>query len=447
MSHRRAFSHKEWRRLILVGLLALAVLVLSKHFDSLIAWLQRSAKLFSPVALGIVLAFILNLPMRFLERKTPLKKVKRLAIRRTSSLLVSLIFYGVMIYLIIQTVLPNLIEGINLLVAQTPMMLSSFQQWLDKTASEVPWLRDWLTNQSFNWGGVGRNLVNYLWTSSSNLLNRISDIALTLSNGLFQFLLAMMLAIYLLMSKENLARQCRRLLRFALPGRYMRVFEKTMSVATEVFTAYTVGQLTMAALLGFCCSLGATLLGLPYAPMSGAALGVSSLIPLFGTYIGGGIGIFMIATVSIRQALIYLIFILILQQIITNLIYPRIVGRSIGLPGFWVLIAVIAGGGIGGIAGIILSVPLAATAYQLIAYYFQTHPDSDLEQRRLKATLARSLVSSLSPLAKVDSPSISKTETCSEAPQKDAASSPTRSEDEARNEKNVEEESEGQKKP
>lgn len=141
------------------------------------------------------------------------------------------------------------------------------------------------------------------------------------------------------------------------------LFARTMD---HTFHSFIVGQCTEAVILGLLCTVGMLLLGLPYAPMIGALIGVTALIPVAGAYIGGGVGAFLILTVSPTKAMVFLIYLVILQQVEGNLIYPRVVGSSIGLPGMWVLAAVTIGGGLAGIPGVLLGVPLAAGCYQLL---------------------------------------------------------------------------------
>ena len=151
-----------------------------------------------------------------------------------------------------------------------------------------------------------------------------------------------------------------------LPGRTCRKIEHVAKVLDHCFHRYIVGQCTEAVILGLLCTLGMSILRLPYATMISALIAFTALIPIAGAYIGAGVGAFLILMVSPIQALTFLIFIVVLQQLEGNLIYPKVVGDSIGLPGIWVLAAVTVGGGVLGIGGMLLGVPLAAAAYQLV---------------------------------------------------------------------------------
>ena len=179
-------------------------------------------------------------------------------------------------------------------------------------------------------------------------------------------LFSIIFSIYLLTGKERLATQGSRFLRRYLPGRVYSRLMYVLRVLNDCFHRFIVGQCTEAVILGALCTVGMMLLGLPYATMVGALIAFTALIPVVGAFIGGGVGAFVILTESPIQALIFLVFLVILQQLEGNLIYPRVVGTSIGLPGIWVLAVVTIGGGTFGILGMLLGVPLAAAAYRLL---------------------------------------------------------------------------------
>jgi predicted PurR-regulated permease PerM len=178
-----------------------------------------------------------------------------------------------------------------------------------------------------------------------------------------------------LLERDSLHRQFGKLLRRLLPTKWQGRFSYLMHTLDDCFHRYIVGQCLEAAIIGMLCSLGMMLLRLPYATMVGALVGFTALIPVAGAYIGASVGAFMILTVDPVQALIFLVFLVILQQLEGNLIYPKVVGSSLGLPGIWVLAAVTVGGGIMGITGMLLGVPLAAAAYRLLREDVNSRPD------------------------------------------------------------------------
>ena len=190
--------------------------------------------------------------------------------------------------------------------------------------------------------------------------------AVSVFSGAVTLLLALIFSIYLLLGKEKLGSQFHRLmLRYVKPGIYVKM-RYVLSVLNDSFHKYIVDQCTEAVILGALCTAGMLVLNLPYATMTGAVIAFTALIPVAGAYIGAGIGAFMILTVSPVKAIIFLIFIVVLQQLEGNLIYPRVVGSSLGLPAIWVLTAVTLGGGLMGIPGMLLGVPLPAPLYRLV---------------------------------------------------------------------------------
>lgn len=181
-----------------------------------------------------------------------------------------------------------------------------------------------------------------------------------------QFVIGLIFAIYLLIGKESLISQCSRLMEHYLKPSWNEKVRYVAGIFNDSFHRFIVGQCIEAVVLGLLCILGMSILRLPYAMMIGTLIGFTALIPVAGAYIGAGVGAFMILTVSPVQALIFLLFIVVLQQLEGNLIYPKVVGSSIGLPGVWVLAAVTIGGGVMGISGMLLGVPTAAALYRLI---------------------------------------------------------------------------------
>ena len=202
---------------------------------------------------------------------------------------------------------------------------------------------------------------------AGGMLNSVVGIATSAMGILVRMLIGFIFALYLLFSKERLEQQGLKIMNAYLKPTQRETVLYVLRTVHEAFTNFIVGQCTEAVILGVLCALGMKLLQLPYAVMTGTIIGVSALIPVAGAYIGGALGAFMIFTVAPSKTIVFLIYLVILQQIEGNLIYPRVVGSSIGLPGLWVLAAVTIGGGVMGVSGMLLGVPLCAAAYRLFA--------------------------------------------------------------------------------
>ena len=197
----------------------------------------------------------------------------------------------------------------------------------------------------------------------TGVLGSTVDILSMFVNGIFNIIVGFVFAIYILMSKETLKRQTRKLLSACLPPRITNKIIEIATISRTTFTNFIIGQTIEAIILGSLCALGMKIFGFPYAPMVGTLVGITAFIPIIGAFIGGGIGAFMIMTVDPMQALLFIIYLVILQQIEGDLIYPRVVGSSVGLPSIWVLFAVTVGGGLWGIVGVLFSVPTLSVIY------------------------------------------------------------------------------------
>ena len=380
---------RRWLPLALVGL---ALVLVVRYSDQLLGLLGRLRTALSPLIIGIFLAFVLNLPMRWLERQLA-RRWQHAQGRRVVALVASvLLFLGVAI-LMVRLVLPNLIATANLIVEQAPGTVQHIQAWIEERVVAMPWLHEQLQSVSIDWMELGQSVIARVVEGTGNVLSFAIALVSGIFGATFNLFLGLLFAFYILMTKETLGRQIKRLLAVWIPKRGMQRLQDVIDMANVVFSKFTLGQLSTAALLGVSCTVGMWIMRIPYAGMSGAMLGVTSLIPLFGTVIGGAIGMFMIATVNLMQSLIFLLYIIILQQIVSNIIYPRIVGNQVGLPGFWVLIAILVGIGLFGMIGILLAVPVAATAYRLLGKWLNSAPDKDYEARHARRLLRRSRLS------------------------------------------------------
>ena len=227
-------------------------------------------------------------------------------------------------------------------------------------------LQQWLNTLDINWPQFLEKAANYLTSGMGSIFSSAVSIVSNVGGLVMQVVIAFIFALYLLAGKEHLAGQCRSLAEVYLSPKTYRRLMYVFSTANETFSKFFIGQLTEAIIIGVLCTLGMLLFRFPYATMVGILVGATALLPVVGAYLGAGVGAFMILTVNPLQAIAFLIFIAILQQLEGNLIYPRVVGSSIGLPGIWVLAAVTVGGGLGGIFGMLLAVPVTATVYKLI---------------------------------------------------------------------------------
>ena len=336
------------------------------YWSSFAGFIKLLVSAAMPLLIGCVIAYVVNILMSFYERHYFPKTAKSGVIksRRTVCMLAAFITLLVIAALLIKLVVPELLASIDLLLSQLPGVIRSFFTWLETsgiiTEERLALLSD------VDWRSKVEQVITVLATGAGNAVDTAVNLVSSVFSGIVTALFALIFSIYLLTGKEKLAGQFDRILHRYVKDRIYSRVKYVLSVLNECFHKYIIGQCTEAVILGALCTLGMWIFGFPYATMTGAVIAFTALIPVAGGYIGAAVGAFMILTVSPMKALLFLVFIVVLQQLENNLIYPRVVGSSMGLPGIWVLAAVTIGGGVMGILGMLIGVPLAAALYRLL---------------------------------------------------------------------------------
>ncbi len=320
-----------------------------------------------PLITGCVMAYVINILMSFYEKwydkivpGVEVKKVKRIV-----CLILAFLSLGGIIFLVINLVLPELLNCIASFIRLIPGALQTMVDIIGKEqiVEMFPMIIEGLDVTS-----VPAQVEQLLTTVAGGVGGAVGSIVTAVTSFVsvvVNVVIGLIFSLYVLLDKEKLCLQSRTLITTYLPKASDKIFYVTR-VVNESFHSFIVGQCLEAVVLGSLCILGMLLFQFPYAVMIGVFIGFTALIPIAGAYIGAVVGAVMILTVSPIQAVQFLVFIVILQQLEGNLIYPRVVGQSIGLPGIWVLTAITIGGGVLGIGGMLLAVPLFAAAYRLI---------------------------------------------------------------------------------
>lgn len=356
----------DWKTCFRVGI-TLFLLYLGIHYWPLATGLlAATCSAAMPLLLGCAIAYVVNILMTFYEKHYfPASKSHCIrATRRAVCMIAAMLSLAVVVVFVVALVLPQLGSCLSLVFAQLPGAIADLIQWLD-SFNILP--EDIVASLSaIDWQSKIGQIAKALTSGVGNVMNMVISAASSLFSAITTALFSLIFSIYLLTGKERLAAQGKRFLGRYLPGKVYQRVMYVLSVLNDCFHRFIVGQCTEAVILGALCTVGMLLLGLPYATMVGALIAFTALIPVVGAFIGGGIGAFVILMESPFHALIFLIFLVVLQQLEGNLIYPRVVGTSIGLPGIWVLAVVTIGGGVFGVLGMILGVPIAATAYRLL---------------------------------------------------------------------------------
>lgn len=353
------------KNLIKIGVVALVVLIMVQLFEQGLD-LSVVVNAITPIITGLVIAYLINILMRMYEKKYFPKSKKKFVIksRRPVCLTAALVSVFAIIILIIALIIPELGKAASLLIAKVPPAMEKvFSN--EKLMSLFPEnFAD--TLQNINWSETIVKMVDILKDGGAAIATTVTGAISSVVSVITTFVIGLIFAIYILASKEKLRAHCTELMDCYIPEKWNRRLNHLLSTANRCFNSYIVGQMTDACILGLLCTLGMLIMKMPYAAMIGVLVGFTALIPIVGAYIGAGVGAFLILTESPVKALIFLIFLVILQQVEGNLIYPKIVGDKVGLPAIWVIAAVTIGGGMGGILGMIVGVPTAATIYSLL---------------------------------------------------------------------------------
>lgn len=351
----------------LLSLLAVLILFL-KYSDSVLSLLLLLKNILTPLILGCALAYILNIIVYKIEsipvfqrKGTVFSKIKR-----PFSVLCSIGIVLAILALIIQIVIPQLLDAVSVLAKGIPDAISQILSWLSASGKDWPQFEKYLNSLNVNWPQLLQKAASHLSSGLTSLFTSTVVILSSISSLIMNLVVAFIFSIYILSGKERLFHQFQTVAKTYLKPVYYSRLSLVLSTAHDTFTRFIIGQCTEAVIIGLLCAGGMFLLRFPYSSMVGTLVGATALIPVVGAYLGAFIGAFMIFTVSPLQAVGFLIFITILQQLEGNLIYPRVVGSSVGLPGIWVLAAVTIGGGLWGILGMLVAVPVTATLYKLL---------------------------------------------------------------------------------
>ena len=351
-----------------IGLVTLIVLGVW-NWNSLMGLVGSIYKTLGPIINGAIFAYILNLLM--VRYEGLLTKVQGQvpgvkSLKRPVSMFLSLLTFVLAVIMILVLVLPQLSTAISRFIEVIPGVSTWLQRAIEEYDAYFPQLETLMSQLNINWGSLIQQSMTVLNTLSSNFLNITFNTITGVASNTINSILSLMVALYILGSKERLLLQSKRVIMAYLKPGHAQTLLDIIRLMNESFTNFFVGMTLEGIILGSLVTVAASIFNLPYAGMLGVIAGVMALIPIIGGYISAAVGTLMLLAVSPSQALFYLIMVIIIMQLEGNLIYPRVVGGSIGLPGLWVLVAFTVGGGLMGISGMILGIPLAATLYKLL---------------------------------------------------------------------------------
>ena len=351
--------------LFIISYVAIIIFALV-NFDKIITAFNYALNILSPFIVGVLLAFVLNVLIKFIETKI-FGKIKKgkvwKKIKRPISITVSLILVGLIIYFVMNLLVPQLRNSVSLFTDTLPEYKEDIVNILEKFDVEettVSKVGEYLDNFT-------KVITDYIKGNSKDVLSITTEVATSIISIVSKGIISIVFAIYIIAQKETLKRQVDKLMNAYLKPKVSNKISDIEVMSNKTFSNFVTGQCLEAIIFGLLCFFGMLILRLPYASTISVVLGFTALIPVFGAIIGTVLGAFLILMVSPVKAIIFVVFVIVLQQLEGNLIYPKIVGKSIGLPGMWVLFSVTIGASIAGIWGMLIATPLFSVLYSIFS--------------------------------------------------------------------------------
>ena len=373
-------SPKNLKKILLIITYAIVLCLALLNLDVVFKVFSYLFNLLKPFLYGFCLAFILNIPLskfegmiknRKLKKKAKQKESKNIPEKKNTKLrvlgiIVSLLIFIGIICLTMFLVIPEIINTFNIFKENIPAAFAKCQEWLADMMSNYPDIFEKIRSYTPDWQAIDTDITNVIKNAAAGIIGGSIRFIIGLFSGVFNFFMGLVFAIYMLMQKETLVRQLKKLVNACVSESKASKLLYIGKITNNTFKKFFGGQFVEAVLLGTLCFIGMQIFRMPYALTISVLIGVTALIPVFGAFFGTAIGAILILAVNPMQALWFVVFIIVLQQIDGNLIYPKIVGDSVGLPGIWVMLAVLLGGNSLGIIGMLVAVPIASVIYKLI---------------------------------------------------------------------------------
>ena len=368
-NHMEIIMKIEWKSCFKIAVTVFFSFLVIKYWDAFTVFMSSLAKAALPLTVGLIAAYIINILMSSYESLIFGNKFKngvKFKIKRMTCIILAIITLVGIAALVFGLVIPELISCIKLLIAKIPDVITKIidSKMVRKTIPEN--ILAEITTVNINWQEHITNIASVVVTGIGDTAKFILSTVTSVFSGIITAIISIILTFYILFDKERIKGNLLKLINCYVPKSIANKILYCLKITDKSFRRYIVGQCTEAVIIGALCTITMLIFRLPYAGMVGALIAFTALIPIAGAYIGAGVGALMILTESPFKALVFLIMIIILQQIEGNIIYPKVVGKSIGLPALWVLVAVTVGGGIAGIAGMLIGVPITATVYRIV---------------------------------------------------------------------------------
>lgn len=332
------------------------------YFNNFLKFLGSVWSVIFPLILGLIIAYVLNMLIKAIEEKFP-------KLKRGLSILITLLIVIGILTLMSVLVIPQFTDACSIIKVTVPKYYKEIQNWIIKNGDKLPALADQFGSLQINWDSIFQKIISFATNSTGTLVSTTVSIIGSVTVGVFNVVIAVVFAIYVLSCKEKIYDRFKLILS---SSKYTAMVDKIILIlktSDKCFSNFVISQCKEAFILGFLCMLGMLIICPKYAIMIGVLIGITAFIPILGAYIGASVGAFVVFTEQPIKALYFIIFIIVLQQIEGNLIYPKVVGTTVGVPGILVFSAVTIGGGLAGIPGMFLGVPIMAVLYQFFQEY------------------------------------------------------------------------------
>lgn len=400
---------RNMKKIMIIVAFGIILYIALQNFDIIGGKIQSFIEILSPFILGACIAFVVNIPMKFIEnkllvsrKKNSAKVVRKVGVdekitsddrkninnkkttfnktKRFISIFLALFAIIFVIVWLFSLLIPELMNVIKTFIQYLSGLPAQLKPIIDEIAGNYPELGTELSKLQIDFSNILNNSVEFLKNAGSGLVGFVGNAISSTVNSVTNLVVGIIFTFYLLMSKEKIGRNYKKIILAFLPNKIASKVLEITDLSKSAFTNFITGQLKEAIILGVLCYVGMLILQLPYSLTISLLTMITALIPIFGAFIGAAVGVILLLAVSPIKALVFLVFIIVLQQIETNLIYPKVVGESVGLPGIIVLVAISIGGSVGGVLGMIVGLPIASIVYTLI----RASVDKRLKEKNIK---------------------------------------------------------------
>ena len=374
-------NKEDMKKIMFLIVFAIIIFWLSQNLNFILNIINGLFKLLFPFILGLCIAFVLNVPMSLIENKIFKKKNKY---SRVLAITLSLALLVVILFFVLFLVIPSLIETITSFANKFPFILENIKEWLEKILIKYPELQSEIDKINFNSAEINNLIMNFAKSSIKDILNTSVSLISTLISSVANLFMGIVFSIYILSQKEILSRQAKKVLYAFLPNKIVNKFLEITEISNNTFSKFITGQCLEACILGLMFFVSLSIFKFPYALTLSVLVIVTALIPIFGAMIAMFIGVILIMVNDPVQAIWFVVLFQILQQIEGNLIYPKVVGKQVGLPPIWVMLAVIVGGSAFGLIGMLVSVPISSILYTLFKNWVNDRLDYKIKLSKRK---------------------------------------------------------------